>query len=217
MKNQETHEVKGKNWNEMMERELGEGYSFIKKKCFVCGSLSHLIKDCDYYEKKMAREAEFKKQRVFNTGNGVAKPVWNNANRVNRANHFVPRPVQLNAVRANPKVSGPDTQRLKAFRVYNLVTKKVEVNLHVKFLKEKPNVKGVGYRWMFDIDYLIDSMNYIHVSLDNQSNPHAGTSEHSAAKVGPRKSSTNSKEEKFLTELQNLQAQEKEAFSTGIS
>ncbi|GJW46719.1 ribonuclease H-like domain-containing protein [Tanacetum coccineum] len=39
---------------------------------------------------------------------------------------------------------------------------------------------------------------------------------HSAAKVGPRKSSTNSKEEKFLTELQNLQTQEKEAFSTGI-
>ncbi|GJZ68356.1 putative ribonuclease H-like domain-containing protein [Tanacetum coccineum] len=56
-----------------MERELGEGYSFIKKKCFVCGSLSHLIKDCDFYEKKTAREAELKKQRVFNTGNGVAK------------------------------------------------------------------------------------------------------------------------------------------------
>ncbi|GKF21104.1 hypothetical protein Tco_0069742, partial [Tanacetum coccineum] len=101
MKNQETHEVKGKNWNKMMERELGEGYSFIKKKCFVCGSLSHLIKDCDYYEKKMAREAEFKKQRVFNTGNGVAKPVWTNANRVNHANQFVPRSVQLNAGRPN--------------------------------------------------------------------------------------------------------------------
>ncbi|GKE31403.1 hypothetical protein Tco_1450725, partial [Tanacetum coccineum] len=49
----------------------------------------------------MAREAEIKKQRVFNTGNGVAKPLWNNANRVNHANHFVPRPVQLNAVRPN--------------------------------------------------------------------------------------------------------------------
>ncbi|GKC81025.1 hypothetical protein Tco_1136742, partial [Tanacetum coccineum] len=86
----------------MMERELGEGYSFTKKKCFVCGSLSHLIKDCDcYYEKKMAREAEFKKQRVFNTGNRMAKPVWTNANMVNHANHFVPRPVQLNAVRQN--------------------------------------------------------------------------------------------------------------------
>ncbi|GJS46935.1 putative ribonuclease H-like domain-containing protein [Tanacetum coccineum] len=138
----------------------------------------------------------------------------------------------------------------KAFRVYNLVTKKVEVNLHVKFLEEKPNVKGVGYRWMFDIDYLTDSMNYIPVSLENQTNPHAGTSEvtnsagtlqtpnanaseeedeaeelivvptavrHTASKVGPRKSSTNSKAEEFLTELQNLKTQEKEAYSTGIS
>ncbi|GKA91459.1 putative ribonuclease H-like domain-containing protein, partial [Tanacetum coccineum] len=65
----------------------------------------------------------------------------------------------------------------KAYRVYNLVTKRVEVNLHVNFLKDKPNVKGVGYRWMFDIDYLTDSMNYIPVSLENQANPHAGASE----------------------------------------
>ncbi|GJV66079.1 hypothetical protein Tco_1476907 [Tanacetum coccineum] len=86
-----------KNWNDMMERELGEGYSFTKKKCFVCGSLSHLIKDCDYYEKKMAREAEVK--RVVNTGNGVTKPVWTNANRINHSNKFVPRSVQLNAGR----------------------------------------------------------------------------------------------------------------------
>ncbi|GKD18011.1 hypothetical protein Tco_1207169 [Tanacetum coccineum] len=49
----------------------------------------------------MAREDELKKQRVFNTGKGVAKPIWNNANRVNCANHFVPRPVQLNDVRSN--------------------------------------------------------------------------------------------------------------------
>ncbi|GJW67219.1 ribonuclease H-like domain-containing protein [Tanacetum coccineum] len=108
MKNQGTSEVKGKNWNKMMERELGEGYSFIKKKCFVCGSLSHLIKDCDYYEKKMAREAEFKKQRVFNTGNRVAKPVWTNANRVNHANQFVPKPVQLNGGRPNANSVRPN-------------------------------------------------------------------------------------------------------------
>ncbi|GJU16117.1 ribonuclease H-like domain-containing protein [Tanacetum coccineum] len=53
------------NWNQRMERELGAGYSFERKPCFVCGSLSHLIKDCDYYEKKMAREAAFKSTRVF--------------------------------------------------------------------------------------------------------------------------------------------------------
>ncbi|GJV34931.1 retrovirus-related pol polyprotein from transposon TNT 1-94 [Tanacetum coccineum] len=352
----------------------------------------------------MAREADLKKQRVFNTGNKAAKPVWNNANRVNRANHFVPRPVKLNADRSNvntgrakvnsvksnvnsvrnnvnsvrtnvntgrfkqpvptsksnsfspvrPQVNkfnqrshfskshSPvrrpivrNTARMtyshavkgywgtavktsagynwrrprpnsnynsgsnfdhplknmedrgifdsgcsghmtgnkdhlddfeeckggsvtfgdtlsvlgkfdgkcdegflvgyslnsKAVRVYNLVTKKVEVNLHVKFLEEKTNVKGVGYRWMFYIDYLTDSMNYIHVSLENQTYPHAGTSEvtnsagtlqtpnantskkeeededhivvpttlkHTAAKVKPMKSSTNSKAEELL-------------------
>ncbi|GJR08413.1 putative ribonuclease H-like domain-containing protein [Tanacetum coccineum] len=85
----------------MMEREHEEGYSFTKKKYFVCGNRSHLIKDCGYYEKKMAREADVKKQRVVNTGNGVAKPVWTNASRVNHSNKFVPRSVQLNAGRPN--------------------------------------------------------------------------------------------------------------------
>ncbi|GKE82149.1 hypothetical protein Tco_1552149, partial [Tanacetum coccineum] len=60
------------NWNQRMERELGAGHSFERKPCFVCGSLSHLIKDYDYYEKKMARDAAFKSTRSgtsrFNTG-----------------------------------------------------------------------------------------------------------------------------------------------------
>ncbi|GKA29161.1 ribonuclease H-like domain-containing protein [Tanacetum coccineum] len=108
IKDQETPNVNRKNWNAMMERELGEGYSFTKKKCFVCGSLSHLIKDCDYYEKKMAREAEVKKQRVVNSGNGVAKPVWTKANRVNHANKLVPRSVQINAGRPNINTVRPN-------------------------------------------------------------------------------------------------------------
>ncbi|GKC34429.1 putative ribonuclease H-like domain-containing protein [Tanacetum coccineum] len=114
MKYQETPKVNRKNCYEIMERKLGEGYSFIKKKCFVCGSLSHLIRDCDFYEKKMAREAELKKQRVFNTGNGVPKPVWNNADMVNRAKHFVPRPVQLNAVRSNVNTGRSNVNTVRA-------------------------------------------------------------------------------------------------------
>ncbi|GJX83508.1 putative ribonuclease H-like domain-containing protein [Tanacetum coccineum] len=107
----------------------------------------------------------------------------------------------------------------KAYRVYNLVTKRVEVNLHVNFLEDKPNVKGVGYRWMFDIDYLTDSMNYIPVSLENQANPHAelivvpSAVKNTKEKVESRKSSTNSKKEEILTEPQ----QEKEASSTDTS
>ncbi|GKF22951.1 hypothetical protein Tco_0075273, partial [Tanacetum coccineum] len=59
-------------------------------------------------EKKMAREAEVK--RVVNTGNGVAKPVWTKANRINHANKLVPRSIQLNTGRTNissvrPKVN----------------------------------------------------------------------------------------------------------------
>nr|GFA92488.1 ribonuclease H-like domain-containing protein [Tanacetum cinerariifolium] len=37
----------------------------------------------------------------------------------------------------------------KAFRVYNLETKRVEENLHVKFLENKPNIAEKGHAWMF--------------------------------------------------------------------
>ncbi|GJW31603.1 hypothetical protein Tco_0051635 [Tanacetum coccineum] len=84
-----------------MERELGAGYSFVRKPCFVCGSLSHLIKDCDYYEKKMAREAALKSKKVVHADVRQATPAWTNSNRVNKANQFTPRPVQLNNIRPN--------------------------------------------------------------------------------------------------------------------
>ncbi|GJU73252.1 ribonuclease H-like domain-containing protein [Tanacetum coccineum] len=89
------------NWNQRMERELGAGYSFVRKPCFVCGSLSHLIKDCDYYEKKMAREAALKSKRVIHVDARQARPAWTNTNRVNKANQFTPRPVQLSNIRPN--------------------------------------------------------------------------------------------------------------------
>ncbi|GKB02225.1 putative ribonuclease H-like domain-containing protein [Tanacetum coccineum] len=60
----------------------------------------------------------------------------------------------------------------KAFRVYNLVTKRVEENLHITFLENKPNVAGKGPNWLFDLDYLTDSMNYLSVSSENQANIH---------------------------------------------
>ncbi|GJS26232.1 putative ribonuclease H-like domain-containing protein, partial [Tanacetum coccineum] len=65
----------------------------------------------------------------------------------------------------------------KAFRVYNLATKRVEENLHIKFLENKPNVAGIRPTWLFDLDYLIDSMNYQPVRLENQANKNAGPQE----------------------------------------
>ncbi|GKB91517.1 ribonuclease H-like domain-containing protein [Tanacetum coccineum] len=58
----------------------------------------------------------------------------------------------------------------KAFRVYNKKTKRVEENLHINFLEDQPNVAGNGPNWMFDLDFLTNSMNYIPVSVENQFN-----------------------------------------------
>nr|GFC14275.1 retrovirus-related Pol polyprotein from transposon TNT 1-94 [Tanacetum cinerariifolium] len=50
----------------------------------------------------------------------------------------------------------------------------VEENLHVRFFENKPNVAGTGPNWIFDIDSLKNSMNYILVSKGNQANKNAG-------------------------------------------
>nr|GFB83976.1 ribonuclease H-like domain-containing protein [Tanacetum cinerariifolium] len=51
----------------------------------------------------------------------------------------------------------------KAFRVFNKRTKKVEENPHVDFLENKLIEKGAGPNWLFNIDSLTNSMNYIPV------------------------------------------------------
>nr|GEZ55929.1 putative ribonuclease H-like domain-containing protein [Tanacetum cinerariifolium] len=41
----------------------------------------------------------------------------------------------------------------KAYRVYNVPKKSVEESMNLRFLKEKPNVQGLGHEWYFDLDY----------------------------------------------------------------
>ncbi|GJS97240.1 hypothetical protein Tco_0804208 [Tanacetum coccineum] len=52
VKNPSTHSQKPK----VDKKELG--YGFTVRARFVCGSLNHLIRDCDFHEKRMARKAE---------------------------------------------------------------------------------------------------------------------------------------------------------------
>ncbi|GJY42153.1 hypothetical protein Tco_0429423, partial [Tanacetum coccineum] len=58
----------------------------------------------------------------------------------------------------------------KAFRVYNKRTKRVEENMDIDFLEDQPNVAGSGPDWMFNLDFLTNTMNYIPVSVENQVN-----------------------------------------------
>ncbi|GJS79357.1 putative ribonuclease H-like domain-containing protein [Tanacetum coccineum] len=74
VKSQNTHSQKPK----VDKKDLG--YGFAVRACFVCGSLNHLIRDCDFHEKRMARKAD------LNNG-------WNNVQRVNKQNQFVPSAV----------------------------------------------------------------------------------------------------------------------------
>ncbi|GJS47895.1 putative ribonuclease H-like domain-containing protein [Tanacetum coccineum] len=63
-KNSQSPRGNKRNWNNLMTQKLGSNFMFKNKACYVCGSFNHLIKDCNFYEKKM-----------------VEKPEWNNASR----------------------------------------------------------------------------------------------------------------------------------------
>ncbi|GJW62640.1 putative ribonuclease H-like domain-containing protein [Tanacetum coccineum] len=65
----------------------------------------------------------------------------------------------------------------KAFRVYNIRTRKVEENLHVRFLEDKPIIAGDGPKWLFDIDVQTKSINYVPVVAGTTSNDFVGTKE----------------------------------------
>nr|GEV47021.1 hypothetical protein [Tanacetum cinerariifolium] len=58
------HSTPPENLRKDIPKSRGHKHSWNRKACFVCKILNHLIKDCDYYEKKM-----------------VQKPVWNHAMR----------------------------------------------------------------------------------------------------------------------------------------
>ncbi|GJX48858.1 putative ribonuclease H-like domain-containing protein [Tanacetum coccineum] len=167
----------------------------------------HLIKDCDFYEKKM-----------------VEKPVWNNARAVLMKSGFktlntarqsssraavsinTSRPINTATQDQNVYKEGQHQMislvslmgRLmrffvgsllcKAFRVFNSRTRIVEETLHITFLENKPNVAESGPEWLFDIDTLTKSINYKPVVTGNQTNGNVGTKEsRDAGQAGKKK------------------------------
>ncbi|GJS80514.1 putative ribonuclease H-like domain-containing protein [Tanacetum coccineum] len=87
--------VDKRDWNGLMSKKLGLGYGFTRKACFVCGSFGHLIRDCDFHEKRMAKQVELNKKKSKGTGQGENRPVWNNVQRLNHQNKFVPTAVLI--------------------------------------------------------------------------------------------------------------------------
>ncbi|GKA34181.1 putative ribonuclease H-like domain-containing protein [Tanacetum coccineum] len=65
----------------------------------------------------------------------------------------------------------------KAFKVYNIRTRNVEENLHIRFLEDKPIIVGDEPKWLFDINVLTKSINYVPVVAGTNSNDSVGTRE----------------------------------------
>ncbi|GJR35921.1 hypothetical protein Tco_1211605 [Tanacetum coccineum] len=63
----------------------------------------------------------------------------------------------------------------KAMRLFNKRNNIVEETLNLRFLENTPNVTGNGPAWLFDVDSLIISINYVPVVAGNQTNGIART------------------------------------------
>ncbi|GJS64518.1 hypothetical protein Tco_0679082 [Tanacetum coccineum] len=148
----------------LMSKKLGLGYGFTKKACFVCGSFSHLIRDCDFHEKRMAKQAEVNKRKCKGTGQRENRPVWNNVNRVNHQNQFVPTAVltrtgkiQVNTARASSTnnvntVRASSTKDVSTAR-HNFNSQAVPTNAARKVNTVKPIVNNVRPKTIFHKTY----------------------------------------------------------------
>ncbi|GJR96696.1 hypothetical protein Tco_0268870 [Tanacetum coccineum] len=124
--------VDRRDWNGKMTQKLGLGFGSTKKACFVCGSYSHLIKDYEYMKKRMAKKSVLKNMGK-NIGQREIRPVWNNVQRINHQNKFVPsavltrsRKVQVSTAK---KSSLRATSSTSTFRPVNSATHTNRVNV----------------------------------------------------------------------------------------
>ncbi|GJU16036.1 xylulose kinase-1 [Tanacetum coccineum] len=211
VKNQFTHSQKPK----VDKKELG--YGFTVRACFVCGSLNHLIRDCDFHEKRMARKAELNNGWNKKSSQRELRETWNNVQRVNKQNQFVPseevltrtgkilefknkdviefcgskgikreysnaRTPQQNGVaeRKNKTlIKAARTMLADSFLPNTFWAEAVSTACYVlnRVLVTKPLNKTPyelltrkGPNWLFDLDYLTNSMNYHPVRSENQAN-----------------------------------------------
>ncbi|GJY76668.1 hypothetical protein Tco_0481784 [Tanacetum coccineum] len=142
-----------RDWNGLMSKKLGLGYGFTKKACFVCGSFSHLIRDCDFHEKRLAKQDD------------PQKALKNKGIVDSRCSRHMTR----------------NKAYLVEYQDYN--------GSPVAFGGSKGYISGKGPNWLFDLDYLTDSMNYQVVTAENKANKTSGLKEanHSVVKSSEAK------------------------------
>ncbi|GKC40389.1 ribonuclease H-like domain-containing protein [Tanacetum coccineum] len=130
-----------RNLNEMMTQKLGNGFEFIKKACFVCGSLNHLIKDCNFYENKMEGKSVLNNEGKV-TGQREIRPVWNNAQRVNHQNKFIHPHPKRNFVPAAVLTKSGQVPVNTAKQSFPRATISISTARYVNTAATRPTVNG---------------------------------------------------------------------------
>ncbi|GJY32623.1 ribonuclease H-like domain-containing protein [Tanacetum coccineum] len=87
-KNSQSPRGNKRNWNNLMTQKLGSNFEFKNKACYECGSFNNLIKDCDFYEKKMGNVTTGGPKAIVSDNKG------NEANAVKASACWVWRPKQ---------------------------------------------------------------------------------------------------------------------------
>ncbi|GKA02698.1 hypothetical protein Tco_0675479 [Tanacetum coccineum] len=143
VKNSSTHSQKPKVNNKQLDHEITE------RACFVCGSFSHLIRDCDYHV-KLAKQNELHKQNL-SKGNGtrektnkiLRKQTWDNAQRINKQNQFVPLAVQTRTG-TNPVNTAKASSTNKVSTARQSINRQtVQTSPALKINTVKPMMNGV--------------------------------------------------------------------------
>ncbi|GJT70722.1 putative ribonuclease H-like domain-containing protein [Tanacetum coccineum] len=137
----------------LMSKKLGLGYGFTKKACFVCGSFSHLIRDCDFHEKRMAKQAELNKRMCKGTGQRENRPAWNNVQRVNHQNQFVPTAVLTRTGRIPVNTARTSSTNNVNTARHHFNSQAVPTNAARKVHTVKPIVNNVRPKTIFHKTY----------------------------------------------------------------
>ncbi|GKC12190.1 hypothetical protein Tco_1008972, partial [Tanacetum coccineum] len=120
---------------------------------------SHLIKDCDFHEKRMAKKSVLKNMGK-NSGQREIRPVWNNTQRINHQNKFVPSAVLTRSRRVPVSAAKQSSFRAAAstgaVKQVNTTTHTNRVNVsklrtnafHKSWVSKMTDVKAsAGYVW----------------------------------------------------------------------
>ncbi|GJY85244.1 ribonuclease H-like domain-containing protein, partial [Tanacetum coccineum] len=120
----------------------------VKEQTTCSQIFSHLIRDCDFHEKRMAKQAELNKRMCKGTGQRENRPVWNNVQRVNHQNQFVPTADTNRMAEFKLICKASSTNNVNTAR-HNFNSQAVPTNAARKVHTVKPIVNNVRPKTVF--------------------------------------------------------------------